>query len=411
MKFILYILILFTCLQASAQATIAIPLVGKEYYQTLSLSEHLGKVKRMKNSDNLLRETFKERYAPKKIKGDLDILKRVSRYTTNPNMKSQDLGWLFETYVKNRYKKFSYVKKSNAHLNDLTGRLSDGRFTNAQLKVHKSGNPKTYLKDMQKGYNALFVIPDDHVAPLKNLLKNLARERDNLANLTKVQKLTKAQKSRFETLRSLKIESKLDRIRGGGITYAGLNKIQDDGIIQLINPENTKGLSPAELEGLQGYMNSKPKVSYTATNALKKYNINPKYIAKGTKAIGIVAICYTAYESYSIYDKYSNGNISKIEMCKSYSGLAAETGGAFAGAWCGVKIGGSIGLCFGPEGAIPGGVLGGFIGGIVGAIIGSTTSDVIFDPFITKFDKEQRYRYEEGINEALGYNGNHVLFN
>ena len=210
-----------------------IPLCGADYYRTLNPDEAIVRAGRISSAANLVRETFIVRYAPHSIKSDADILARAEKYAQQPNMRYRDIGWLFETYVKNRYETFVYVKKSTAPLNDLTGRLPDGRFTNAQLKAHKSGNPKAYFKDMLKGYNALFVIPDDHVAPLKNYLKNLARERDYLASIEKSGQIGAEQKARLKTLRGYNIESKIHRVKGGGITYAGLERLLERGIAQI----------------------------------------------------------------------------------------------------------------------------------------------------------------------------------
>ena len=210
-----------------------VPLWGPDYYRTLNPDEAIARAGRISSAANLVRETFIVRYAPHSIKSDADILARIEKYGQIPNMRYRDIGWLFETYVKNRYETFVYVKKSTAPFNDLTGKLPDGRFTNAQLKAHKSGNPKVYFKDMLKGYNALFVVPDEHVAPLKNYLKNLARERDYLASLEKSAQINPEQKARLKALRGYNIESKINRVKGGGITYAGLERLLERGIAQI----------------------------------------------------------------------------------------------------------------------------------------------------------------------------------
>lgn len=232
MKFLTIILLLLVGVEG-LWAQGFVPLYGVDFYRTLNPDEAIIRAGGMSSAVDLVRETFISRYAPNSIKNDDDIIARAEKYEKYPNIRYCDIGWLFETFVKNRYETFSYVKKSNARFNDLTGKLPDGRFTNAQLKAHKSGNPKVYFKDMLKGYNALFIIPDDHVAPLKNYLKNLARERDYLAKLEKTQKLSETQKSRLKNLRSYNIESKINRIKGGGITYSKLSELLDRGIAQI----------------------------------------------------------------------------------------------------------------------------------------------------------------------------------
>ena len=86
---------------------------------------------------------------------------------------------------------------------------------------------------MLRAYNALFIIPDDHVAPLKNYLKNLSKERDFLKNLATKKSLNDKQKKRLSNLNSYNLESKIHRIKDGGISFSGLENLMDRGITQI----------------------------------------------------------------------------------------------------------------------------------------------------------------------------------
>ncbi len=224
MKFF-FLGILFLFCQAFAQDA-DLPLRGEMFYPTVKFKT----VDRVKNMTDLVRETFTQRYAPKSIKTDEDILKRVAKYDKNPNMKYQDIGWFFETLVKNKFEELNYVKSSTAKLNDLTGKTKDGRFLNAQLKIHKSGKAKVYFKDMLKGYNSAFILPDDHARNLKQYIKNLIRERDYLSKLASISKISDAQQKRLNTLISYNLNSKLHRVKGAGYKYKDIVKKFEKGI-------------------------------------------------------------------------------------------------------------------------------------------------------------------------------------
>ena len=380
--------IIYSSVIAQVVTTLVYPPHGSDFYKELSLSDHLHRVKKMRNNGNIIRETFIERYAPKSITTDADILKRVSKYGTKSGMRYQDIGWFFETYVKNKYSKFNYVKNSRAQRNDLTAKLNDGRFVNAQLKAHKSGNPKTYFKDMLRGYNSTFVIPDDHARKLKQYIKNLIRERSYLEKLSQENKISAQKMERLKKLKSYRLEEKIRRIKGGSITYASLERNFDKGIAQI------------------------------RKQATLKSSVSSKAVILKSIRVGmnVLNIAYTSYETYNLYQKYDTGAISIQEY---HSQLGSNLAG-FAGAWMGVKVGAKTGAIIGSSignivpglgtasGAIIGSAVGTIVGGTTGYFVASTTTGYTIDNCYNLLNKKSTWELEKYINEKFNYHGIHT---
>ena len=379
-------LLLFCNLIYSQSITFA-PEVGSRFYSSLDLSLHLGSRVKMPNAATLLQETFCERYAPKSITSLEAILKRAASYSLNPNMRSQDLGWLFETYVKNKYTAFNYVKSSTAPMNDLTGRLANGKIINAQLKVHKSGNPRLYFKDMLKGYNSTFIIPDDHVRSLKTLIKKYISERDYLKRLPN---RTSAQTSRLNFLADAKLETKLNRIKGGGITYANLSRRMDAGIRQI-----------AQKVGASPVMRRLP--SQMLLRGLKIGGVAASQVI-GKSGPFIVWGGLYAYEAYSIYSKYSAGKISKRDFYKGEGKLAAGMVGAIVGFKVGASMAASVG--FSDLGAS---IVVGSLCGAIGYFVCDYFAGKGFDAYYSRLDEKSKQEYEAYVSSFYLHNKLYVL--
>lgn len=240
-KFILHLTLILFSLKAYSQHT-APPNSGHSFYQTLDISKHLAKSTHLPTPKALVQESF-FRYAPKSLNSRSKILKRTSNPNYAKTSKPQDLGWLFETLVKNKYG-FNYVKSSTAELNDLTTKLPDGRTVNAQLKFHKSGNPKIYRRDLlNNGYNSLFIVPDDHIDSLKNVIEKMLEERNYLRELKIKETIDSKKTNRLRYLESKNLESKISRIQGGGFTASEVSKTMDDGIRALIKAKAVRAIS------------------------------------------------------------------------------------------------------------------------------------------------------------------------
>ena len=80
---------------------------------------------------------------------------------------------------------WNYVSKPNAPQNDVWKRIpGQRRPIGGQVKFHRNGRPSTYLRDMRSDHRAnRFIVPDDHVGPLKELIerrKQYALQRGDL---------------------------------------------------------------------------------------------------------------------------------------------------------------------------------------------------------------------------------------
>lgn len=398
MKYFL-ILVLSVWTTSIFAQTIALPSYGYDFYKTIDAHNHFGRGGRAKSAMNLVRETFKERYSPKSIKTDADIIMRVKKYETNPNMRYQDLGWFFETEVKNRHRYLNYVKKSNAHINDLTGRLPDGRFLNAQLKVHHSGNPKTYFKDLKR-YNSMLIIPDDHVRPLKNHIKNLIKER---SELEKIVNLTPGQQKRLNDLKALKLEQKMNRIRGGGITYKKLNEEFNKGIQKIVKPQTFKAIPTQKIQKtMKIHMKSKNFQSKTIKHTLKGLS--------GVKYVHYVGFLYTGYVYYDSINKFLYNKQSNRELYRNTVSTTVGWATSSLGAVIGAKIGASVSATYfyADFGLLTATCT--VAGGILGYFGGEYITQKGFDYYYARLDKESRDRIEHFVNEFYGYTGEYFSF-
>lgn len=350
-----FTILLLACLPAAYAQQATSPV--SSYYSSMNLADDWEQVRRIKSNKMLVRETFTQRYAPKSIKCDLDILARAKNYASNPRMKGQDMGWMFETFVKNKYKKAQYVQSSTARLNDITSRLGKN-FYNAQLKVHKSGNPRTYIRDMGKGYNSLFIIPDDHVKALKDELKKMASERDTLKAMKAAGGITPAQEKQLTKLINFNIESKLSRVRGGGITYKNLEIKLDRGVASL-----------GKIAGKGGNAATGATIGASAA----------KRIAQ--RAGGAIGLALATYELYSIYAQYKNHGMTDRQFKQRLSSTSAGMAGATAGAY----IAGAATSFSGP-----GAIVVGAIGGTIGYFVGSMATEASINYYYTRLKEKEK---------------------
>lgn len=159
----------------------------------------------------LLEDTLK-RKMPNKVGDNRQNahLKIIQNARSSLNQQAHIKGILAEALFLDLNPNWGYVSSPTATQHDVYTRIS-GRLTpiNAQIKTHSSGDPFVYAEDMDKDYRSnFFVIPDDHVAPLKRYLN---------------QELNAFQASNDQTAVQ-NLQYKIKRIRGLGFTYGDLNR-------------------------------------------------------------------------------------------------------------------------------------------------------------------------------------------
>jgi hypothetical protein len=100
----------------------------------------------------------------------------LRRYQHNP---AQLRGILAEALFLDRAADWRYVAKPNAPQHDVYLLRPGLPPLNGQVKVHASGDPSTYARDMIADHRAhRFLVPDDHVEALRAHLRQAGRFRD-----------------------------------------------------------------------------------------------------------------------------------------------------------------------------------------------------------------------------------------
>lgn len=91
------------------------------------------------------------------------------RYLAGPGGRAQLRGYLAEALFLKKNPEWQYVQKPNATQHDVYKQIP-GRKTpfNAQIKTFKGSSASKYAAEMRKDWRAhRFIVPDDHVAPIK----------------------------------------------------------------------------------------------------------------------------------------------------------------------------------------------------------------------------------------------------
>ena len=119
----------------------------------------------------LLEDSFL-RKQPRALHGNRDEARRkISQWY--PRRRGFLQGQMAEAIFIDRHRGWGYVQSPTATQHDAFFRVA-GRpapYT-AQVKFHQSGRPNDYARDMKNDWRSgRFVVPDDHVQPLKDLLR------------------------------------------------------------------------------------------------------------------------------------------------------------------------------------------------------------------------------------------------
>ena len=102
----------------------------------------------------------------------------LRNWLRSPAKRAHAKGIFAEALYLDRNPQWGYVSSPNASQHDLYTWIA-GRKTpfTAQVKTHTSGDPATYARDMVKDYRSnLFLVPDDHVAGLKDYWRNQIKD-------------------------------------------------------------------------------------------------------------------------------------------------------------------------------------------------------------------------------------------
>lgn len=126
-----------------------------------------------------LLQDYYVRYYPKATQGGLrsEATRRIAN-SSEPRI-SKLRGFMAEAIYLEKHPEWKYPSISNTRQVDVYRSQPDGRrgIHGAQIKFHIDGNPALYARDMLRYPNTQrFVVPDDHVEPLKSYLRSVGRE-------------------------------------------------------------------------------------------------------------------------------------------------------------------------------------------------------------------------------------------
>ncbi len=267
---------------------------------------------------------------------------------------------------------YRLVASPTAPTRDLY-RIEDGRRVYAQVKVLSRG-PKYYLKEMHTDDSSKrFLVPNDHVEPLKKL----------------IQEETRAAGNRGDTKRVDFLERQLRRVGGAGADYDTLvsehdvawkqrrNEVISTRLGWVVGGVFTLTFIGRDLErACAGTMtwtefqqNVLHAVSTIAGSAWAGYVAKEFFDARPLRVAGAAGAAAFAVEEVFLAMRYR----SFVEAMRSGSfwvatarNVTAVAGGT-AGVIAGAKAGASVGAWFGSRGVAIGTTLGGLAGGITGA--------------------------------------------
>jgi len=126
-----------------------------------------------------LLQDYYVRYYPKATQGGLrsEATRRISK--ASDFRISALRGFMAEAIYLEKHPEWRYPSKPNTRQVDVYRPQPDGRrgIHGAQIKFHIDGNPALYAREMLSDHKPQrFVVPDDHVEPIKSYLRSVGRE-------------------------------------------------------------------------------------------------------------------------------------------------------------------------------------------------------------------------------------------
>jgi len=132
-------------------------------------------------------------------------------------------------------------------------------------------------------------------------------------------------------------------------------------------------------------------------NALDHEAKTARWVGRAKAGFVLVLAVFTAYEQWTIIDKYRRGESTRTEFLFEEASFVAGSALGAAGAWAGFELGALLGSCFGPVGTGIGGFLGSVIGGYAGYWVGSTAVSTAKTIYFQWQDEKERARYREAL--------------
>lgn len=332
-----------------------------------------------------------------------------------PVQRSHAKGILAEALYLEKNPQWGYVAARNAPQNDIYTWIR-GRKTpfTGQVKTHASADPGVYARDMRKDYRSnLFLVPEDHVAPLKGYWRQRLADSRN-RGLTTEADVALRQLARVRSLgfTSKKLNTTFNRIarfciRENHATYVSLGA----GMALALGPDlwelwRTGSLSvPAKFRLARG--GSLLVTERAAAFGMSKFATGAwRGGLRGNFIAGSILLAVDT--GFSIYE---NGGAQAFQT----TGFYTHVGGSIGGMTLGFAVGTPVGLAVtawaaptGPWAPVIGGAAGlvsGGVAGMAGYIGGDATTRRVLESinpdFLHVAENQQIREIQESLSSSI----------
>lgn len=230
----------------------------------------------------------------------------------DPMKRSQMKGAMAEAVFLAKNPQWGYVASAQASQHDVYSRI-DGRRSpwTAQIKTHISSNPNVYANDMLSDHrSALFLVPDDHVAPLR----------------THWQEKAASLRSAGQTEAAADAERQLARIRGLGFDTKGLDSSM------------MRAVRNASAEHYAGYVSVASTLALAIASMTWNANGAPPTPDEQLSHLGRGVSLLTAERVATTYVRAGGNEILPVRTAGAQRGSAMVAGGLRGNALIGATI-------------------------------------------------------------------------
>lgn len=334
-------------------------------------------------------------------------------------------GIMSEAIFLDKNPDWNYVEKSNAPQNDVWAKMPNGRrgLRTGQVKYHFDGNPGSYARDMLEDHiSGRFIVPDDHVAPLREYLRNNAdRLQAKAAGFG--HEVRCVSPSRVSSIGAT--ASEIDSITRAAISEARIRRIPPYAFMGVMSALIT---APTFVDWYQGNI-EKPEavtrlkrdgsvilVGVGTDQALKHLKGG---LIRGTTRGNAIVACVALLVDTSLHAKQHGGIENAFhspDFLISLGGNTGAVGGALLGTHWGAKGGAIIALALGqagpqvavpeevatvPAGTVIGGIVGATFGGVVGQFGGASGTRWFLETFCPEKLFEQERVHVENVRDGV----------
>ena len=321
--------------------------------------------------DSLLRKF------PRKLSGSRLKARQViqRRNLAGPGGQGQLRGYLAEAVFLEKNPEWQYVQKANAPQHDVYKLTLDGKPPiNGQVKTYKDYSASKYAAAMRRDHLAhQFIVPDDHVTPIKDYWRAEAERLERTGNTAGVK----------EAWRNY------GRVRGLGVTTSELDTMMQKAARSLLRERvagyvslgaaAAVGIVPPAWEWSQGRLTNDQFVTQVArSSSILGGAVGADYLlsrfadgalrgtVRGTIIVGTIIVAIDT--GWQIYEY---GGTRAFNEAEFWVGLGGSVTATTLGLAVGIPVGASVTAAAagtGPSAPVIGAVAGFVSGGLAGAI-------------------------------------------